>query len=57
MTAGTLGSSQVQAILHADGKYQTRHDEFLHELAQVRASSEWLICYMGRLGYRCFYRQ
>lgn len=32
MTAETLGASQVRAIQHADGKYQTRHDKFLHEL-------------------------
>ena len=50
MTAETLGASQVRAIQHADGKYQTRHDEFLHELAQVCASSGWLKCYMVWLG-------
>ena len=38
----TLGVSQVRAIQHADGKYQTRHDKFLHELAQVCVSSQWL---------------
>ena len=54
MTAETLGASQVRAIQHADGKHQTRHDEFLHELAQVCASSEWLKCYMGRLWLRRF---
>ena len=42
MTAVTLGASQVRAIQHADGKYQTRHDKFLHELAQVCVSFQRL---------------
>ena len=57
MTANTLGASQVRAIQHADGKYQTRHDKFMRELTQVCVSSEWLKCYMGRLWLRRFYRQ
>ena len=58
MTAETLGASQVKAIQHAGGKHNLRHAEFLHEeVAQVCASSEWLKCYMGRLGQRRFYRQ
>ena len=57
MAAETLGASQVRAIQHADGKYQSRHDKFMRELAQVCVSSEWLKCYTGRLWFRRFYRQ
>ena len=49
MAAETLGASQVRAIQHADGKYQTRHDKLMRKLAQVCVSPEWLKCYMGRL--------
>ena len=49
MAAETLGASQVRAIQHADGKYQTRHDKLMHKLGQVWVSPEWLKCYRGRL--------